>query len=163
MREQRHEAAIAHVVKQLTAIAVIRRQLGRRLPQGSDNAVVVLAALAGTGEIRPSELAEHLDCDLSVVSRKVARLEQRGLVSRRANPEDRRSSLIGVTARGRAEADRLVDIHTDLISEATADWSARELADLTALLDRLRGGLARRLHGPGTPAREPDPAQPASA
>ncbi|MFB8758297.1 MarR family winged helix-turn-helix transcriptional regulator [Streptomyces nigra] len=163
MREQRHEAAIAHVLKQLTAIAVIRRQLGRRLPQGSRNAVVVLAALTRTGEVRPSELAEHLDCDLSVVSRKVAHLEQRGLVSRRANPEDRRSSLIGVTAEGRAEVDRLVDIHTDLIAEATEDWTARELADLTTLLDRLRGGLARRLHGAEVPDREPDPAQPASA
>ncbi|MFJ3667447.1 MarR family winged helix-turn-helix transcriptional regulator [Streptomyces sp. NPDC090106] len=154
MNQNQHEAAITNVVRQLAAISVIRRRLVRELPQGSGNAAIVLAALSHRGETRLSELAEHLDCDLSGVSRQVAHLEQRGAVSRRTNPDDRRSSLIDITPKGHADVAALTKVHTDLIAQATADWTPQELATLTELLDRLRGGLGRRIDGVGAPASD---------
>ncbi|XVV38371.1 MarR family winged helix-turn-helix transcriptional regulator [Streptomyces sp. CA-100214] len=151
MNEDQHGAAITNVVRQLTAIAVIRRQLVRELPHRSGNAAIVLVALAHGGETRLSQLAEHLDCDLSGISRQVAQLELRGAVSRRTNPDDRRSSLIDITAQGHAEVNELLAIHTGLIAQATADWTPDEITVLTGLLDRLRDGLARRIHGAETP------------
>ncbi|MER6977608.1 MarR family winged helix-turn-helix transcriptional regulator [Streptomyces carpinensis] len=141
------EAPLGDVVRQLTAIAAIRRRLVRRLPQGLGNGSAVLAALAHCGETRLQELAHHLDCTLSVVSRQVAYLEQQGAVTRRVNPEDRRSSLVSITPGGRALVDALVRVHTDLIASATADWAPQELTTLTTLLERLQDGLSRRMHG----------------
>ncbi|MFJ3714917.1 MarR family winged helix-turn-helix transcriptional regulator [Streptomyces sp. NPDC090057] len=146
MNSGAHEEPLGDVVRQLAAIAAIRRRLVRRLPQGLGNGSAVLAALAHCGETRLQELAHHMDCDLSVVSRHVAHLEQQGAVTRRANPEDRRSSLVSITPRGRALVDDLVRIHVDLIGAATADWTPQELATLTGLLERLQGGLSRRAH-----------------
>ncbi|MFB7330747.1 winged helix-turn-helix transcriptional regulator [Streptomyces adustus] len=152
MSDSAHEETIADVLRQLAAIAVIRRQLVRGLPQGMGVGGVVLAALAHCGEIRLRALADHLDCDLSVVSRQVAHLEQQGAVTRRANPDDRRSSLISITAQGRTRIDALVRVHTDLLDTATADWTPQELTALTGSLERLRRGLARRVHGAEVPA-----------
>lgn len=142
-----HDEALGDVVRQLTAIAAIRRRLVRELPQGLGNGSSVLAALAHCGETRLRELAHHLDLDMSVVSRQVAQLELRGAVVRRANPEDRRSSLVSITPSGRAWVDALVRAHTDSVAAATADWTPQELTTLTTLLERLRDGLSRRMHG----------------
>ncbi|MFD7817463.1 MarR family winged helix-turn-helix transcriptional regulator [Streptomyces sp. NPDC059785] len=147
------QGALGDVVRQFAAIAAIRRRLVRELPQGLGNGSAVLAAVAHCGETRLRELAHHLDCDLSVVSRQVAHLEQQGAVVRRTNPDDRRSSLVSITPRGRGMVDALLKVHTDLIAAATADWSPQELATLTHLLERLQNGLSRRMH-----SEEPAPA-----
>lgn len=171
MSDGTHQETLGDVVRQLAAIAVIRRRLVRELPQGAGNGSMVLAALAQHGETRLRELAHHLDCDLSVVSRQVAHLEQQGAVERRANPDDRRSSLVSITPQGRALFDALVQVHTDLMDEATADWTPEELATLTGLLERLKDGLSRRArraqpldrlpvrsHTPPAPGAFPPPA-----
>jgi DNA-binding MarR family transcriptional regulator len=79
----------------------------RRLRQeaGTDLSPSLRAALATIehhGPITPSELAEREAVKRPTVTRVVARLEERGLVSRSADPTDRRSSLVAVTAEGRA-------------------------------------------------------------
>jgi DNA-binding MarR family transcriptional regulator len=166
MSDGTHQDTLGEVVRQLSAIAVIRRRLVRELPQGAGNGSMVLATLAQHGETRLRELAQHLDCDLSVVSRQVAYLEQQGAVERRANPDDRRSSLVSITPQGRALFDALVQVHTDLMDEATADWTPEELATLTGLLERLKNGLsrrARRVHPlDGLPVRSHTPTAPGS-
>src|SRR5438045_231532 len=56
-----------------------------------------------------SELAEQLLCDASNVTGIVDRLEARGLVERRASPEDRRVKLLCLTDAGEALRDRVVE------------------------------------------------------
>ncbi|MEQ4611124.1 MarR family transcriptional regulator [Streptomyces cavourensis] len=63
----------------------------------------VLASLRRTGaphEMPPSQLAEILLITRAGMTKRVDRLEARGLVSRRADPEDRRSLRIGLTPEG---------------------------------------------------------------
>jgi DNA-binding MarR family transcriptional regulator len=50
--------------------------------------------------ISQKELAARLHCNPSTVVDPTDRLEQRGLVSRRANPTDRRVNILVVTSRG---------------------------------------------------------------
>jgi DNA-binding MarR family transcriptional regulator len=149
--QERHHAAVADVLRQLTAVAVVERRLARRLPHGPGSTVMILAALDRMGETRMSELADRLDSDLSGVSRQIAHLESRGLVARRVNPDDRRSCLITVTPEGRAELERSFRARTDLLARATEDWTAEELAALTGLLGRLRTGLSRCAQDAGEP------------
>jgi DNA-binding MarR family transcriptional regulator len=62
-----------------------------------------LSLIGARGEMRLTELAEELGMPLTTASDAVRRLESRGSVRRRANPEDGRSFLFGLTARGDRE------------------------------------------------------------
>ena len=63
-------------------------------------------AEAAGGELSISALAEHILLSPSRVSRLVAQLERSGLVERRPNPDDGRSTRVGITEAGR---DRLLE------------------------------------------------------
>src|SRR5881397_1605590 len=62
--------------------------------------LATLKALGRHGPIPMSELAGILACDSSNVTGIVDRLEDRGLVVRRASPHDRRVKLLELTERG---------------------------------------------------------------
>lgn len=65
----------------------------------------VLAMLMGErGGVRPSVLAARLGVTAPTISESVAALTGKGLVERRADPGDGRSSLVALTSKGRAEA-----------------------------------------------------------
>src|SRR6266487_6131059 len=64
--------------------------------------LAALHVLAGAGESLPlGQLAERLSCVKSNVTQLVDRLEADGLVSRAADPADRRSWLAVLTDKGR--------------------------------------------------------------
>ncbi len=58
--------------------------------------------------ISQKELAARLRCNPSTVVDPTDRLEERGLVTRRPNPADRRVNVLTVTSRGRDVRERLV-------------------------------------------------------
>ena len=94
---------------------------------------------------RITRIAEHVHSDVSVVSRQVTALEGHGLVTRSPDPEDRRASLVRLTADGE-----------ELVAEALAgrgrwfagmlpDWTEEEAEVLHAGLERLTRDLTRAL------------------
>ena len=62
----------------------------------------LLSALSIRGELDQVSLAEELGLDRTTAAEVLARLEGRGLVSRKANPRDRRAKLARITKRGRS-------------------------------------------------------------
>lgn len=62
----------------------------------------LLTALCFRGELDQGSLAEELGLDRTTTAQVLARLERRGLVTRRPNPRDRRARLARVTRRGRS-------------------------------------------------------------
>jgi DNA-binding MarR family transcriptional regulator len=67
------------------------------------NGYAVLSLIGVRGSMRLTEVAEELGMPLTTGSDVVRRLEGRGLVRRRPNPEDGRSFLFELTARGDRE------------------------------------------------------------
>src|SRR5207247_5317812 len=61
-------------------------------------AVTVLLELAGSGAMRPGELAARLEVEAPHVTRQVQRLERAGYAARGADPDDRRAQLIQLTS-----------------------------------------------------------------
>ena len=59
--------------------------------------------------ISQKELAARLHCNPSTVVDPTDRLEERGLVTRRPNPSDRRVNILTVTLKGRDVRQRLLD------------------------------------------------------
>jgi DNA-binding MarR family transcriptional regulator len=89
-----------------TRLRLALARSARRLRQeaGTDLSPSLTAALATVerhGPLTPSELAARERVQRPTVTRIVARLEEAELVSRAADPVDRRSSLISVTRGGR--------------------------------------------------------------
>src|SRR5213080_1765965 len=67
-------------------------------------------ALQALDEPKPmGELAKLLACDSSNVTWITDRLEERGLVERRAAPHDRRVKLLVLTSKGRGLRDQIQD------------------------------------------------------
>jgi len=67
------------------------------------NGYAVLSLIGARGAIRLTELAQELGMPLTTASDVARRLESRKLVRRRANPQDGRSFLFELTARGDRE------------------------------------------------------------
>lgn len=52
------------------------------------------------GKLRATDLARTLQVSNAVLSKRIAKLERRGLVARTANPDDRRAHRLGLTPNG---------------------------------------------------------------
>jgi DNA-binding MarR family transcriptional regulator len=118
---ERDETVGALLVASRALVGVAARSLADiaddvTLPQF--RALVVLSR----GESTVSALADLLDVHPTTASRLVDRLVRKKLVLRRASVEDRRSSVLSLSARGR----RLVD-----------EVTARRVEHLAAIVDRL--------------------------
>jgi len=85
----------------------------------------------------PVELARRADKDKPNVTRLLKILEDKGLVTREPDPEDRRSQRIRLTEAGAALKEPLLDIGTNCLTQACQGLSGPELATLKELLNRL--------------------------
>ena len=88
-------------------LRVVVARTARRLRQeaGTDlspSQTSALAAIERHGPLTPSELAACERIQRPTATRVLARLEENGLLERAADPSDRRSSLVSISAEGRA-------------------------------------------------------------
>lgn len=91
------------------------------------------------GPMSMRELALQLLTDRPYATVLVDDLEQRGLVSRTVNPDDRRSKLVTVTDEGRAAA----ELATKILATPPASLLAlpvEDLRELDRILDRIVAG-----------------------
>ena len=105
-----------------------RRLRAERLTKGlepglSDTQLAALAALERHATMSPGELAEHEKVQPPSMTRVIAALEARRLVTRMAHPTDRRQVVLTVTAEGRDLVHQ-----TRRLREA---WLARRLQELS--------------------------------
>lgn len=133
------QAQYEELARQLSAVGVVKRGLGRILPPDCPaGAAGVLSLLGRHGDIRMSGLAELLSVDISVISRHVAHLAARGWIERLPDPADKRSRILRLTPAGTNLLDELYRRTTHLLAERLSDWSDDEIGQLIRLLTRLR-------------------------
>jgi MarR family transcriptional regulator, organic hydroperoxide resistance regulator len=80
-------------------------------------------------------------------------MEQRGYVSRRQMPQNRKNVYVFLTPRGRALKDKLVPLAEEVNRVAVRDVDPAELARARAILLAIIENLARDEEQPGNPAR----------
>jgi DNA-binding MarR family transcriptional regulator len=98
----------------------------------------VLAALRRAGtpyELSPGQLLTLTLVTSGTMTNRIDRLEARGLVTRRPDPDDRRGVLVTLTAAGRALVDAAL---ADLLAQEREILSALSRADQDRLADLLR-------------------------
>jgi DNA-binding MarR family transcriptional regulator len=86
-----------------------------------------------------SSVANVLRCDRSAVTWITDRLEDRGYVERRPDPDDRRGTVVEATAKGRRWAEKRGQLVREVIQALpTTVAPARLVADMARLNDALR-------------------------
>jgi DNA-binding MarR family transcriptional regulator len=133
------EAQFEELLRQLSAVGAVKRELGRRLPpECPSGAAAVLTLLDRNGDIRLSRLAELMAVDISVCSRHVSHVAERGWVERLPDPDDKRSRILRLTAAGHGQVTELARDATALLTDRLGDWSDEDVARLVELMTRLR-------------------------
>lgn len=90
-----------------------------------------------TGPMTLRELSDRMSCEPSNATFIADKLERRGLIERRAHPQDRRAKRLVLTPDGQALRERLLDLLTT--HSPLAALSPREQETLRDLLLRARG------------------------
>jgi DNA-binding MarR family transcriptional regulator len=121
-------------------------RLARRLRQegGTDlgpSQLVALATIERHGPLAPSELAERERIKRPTATRIVANLERAGLLTRVRDPEDGRSSILSVTADGRALLRRLRERKTAFLARRLRELPAQDRRTLERAAELLEGML----------------------
>ena len=100
----------------------------------------VLATLRRTGppyRLRPSDFTGALMLTSSGTTKRLDRLELAGLIMRGPDPQDRRGTLITLTAAGRRLVDKTTAAHLDNERRLLAGLSEAERSRLAGLLRKL--------------------------
>ena len=151
----------AELARQLSAIGAVKRGLGRVLPHECPaGSAAVLTLLDRHGEMRMSRLAELLAIDMSVTSRHVAHVAERGWIDRSPDPADKRSRILRLTPAGRDMLAELSERYMNALVHYLEDWSDDEVDQLNTLLGRLRTSFGDCRPVPTAPATPAVPAAP---
>jgi DNA-binding MarR family transcriptional regulator len=108
---------------------------------------LALRTLEHVGTAQTNALAEALHLDASTVTRQVTALVGSGLVARRPNPSDGRSSTLSLTAEGRRAMREVEHERQRVLREMFSDWDEAERADAARVLTKLNGSLVDKFSG----------------
>jgi MarR family transcriptional regulator, 2-MHQ and catechol-resistance regulon repressor len=98
---------------------------------------VVLEMLLHRGPMKVNDIGRKVDLTSGSITTAVDRLQARGLVSREVNREDSRSRIVQLTAKGRTLIRAAFAAHAARLEKAASALSAKERAELVALLKKL--------------------------
>ncbi len=133
---------------ELLTLARNLETLGRRSSlyrQVDRSGYVALRTLDRIGPVPTTALAEALALDASTVTRQVAALERSGLVERRPNPTDRRSSNLSITPHGRRVMQEVERARRNVLGELFDEWSEADREGLGRALTHLNLSLGDRV------------------
>ena len=136
------QAALQVVARSITQARLHERLLrsaGVRLDRAG--ATLLNKLHTGGASLRVTDLAEQLAVDAPTVTRKVQQLERDGLVTRHADPDDRRATRITLTAAGRRTLDKVLRARRAWLSHLLEGWDDAELATFATLLGRFSSAL----------------------
>jgi DNA-binding MarR family transcriptional regulator len=89
--------------------------------------LATLAYLAKRPQSTMTDLAELFDLNKSGVSGMVARLERAGLIEREPSPDDKRASLLSLTAKGESIHERSAPLIRRATAEVTDGFTREEI------------------------------------
>lgn len=106
----------------------------------SQTEFAVLEALYHKGDLRIGEIGSRILLTSGSMTYVVDKLEARGLLERRACPEDQRATFASLTPAGRRLMARIFPAHAEALHEAMAALSPAEKRTAIELLKRLGKG-----------------------
>jgi DNA-binding MarR family transcriptional regulator len=104
----------------------------------------VLASLRRAGKpyrLTPTELSKALMVTSGGMTKRLAALEGRGLISREPDPSDRRSTAVTLTREGKRLVEAILPEHVANEQRLLTELSGRQRSELAALLEALAVSL----------------------
>lgn len=131
------EQQVGHLLRRAYQrhVAIFQRRFGEDGPTSMQFAA--LFTLWRHGGLSQNRLGRLIAMDPATIKGVIARLEERGLVERGPDPEDRRRVRLALSAAGRAAMPRLVERARKVTAATVQPLSPREAARLAALLRRI--------------------------
>ncbi|MFF7993066.1 MarR family winged helix-turn-helix transcriptional regulator [Kitasatospora xanthocidica] len=118
-------------------------ELSRRVHPGLDGmAYSLLGYVEQAGRVRVTDVGAHFTVGKATVSRQIRALEDLGLVTREADPLDRRSALVSLTEDGRRRFLAARDARMRRVREVMGGWSQDDTVRFAELLHRFNDVLA---------------------
>jgi len=135
-QQTRSDAGLASVLR-ISVSRLARRLRAERLAKGlepglSDTQLAALAALERHGDMTPGELAEHEKVQPPSMTRVIAALEERGLVTRGPHATDRRQVVLTVTEPGRTVVQQSRKLREAWLAQRLRELTPQERATLRA-------------------------------
>jgi DNA-binding MarR family transcriptional regulator len=142
------EAALTAVEHQMSLLwrrgRSLSHQLSRQVhPDMEPAAYGLLSVIRRQGPIRLTELASCIGVGKPSVSRQIAFLESLGLVSKEADPLDRRAQSIRLTAKGEEKMHQVQDARREVFRERLGEWPTEELQTLAKYMAKLNATYER--------------------
>src|SRR3954454_23931201 len=126
----------------MSVTRMARRLRQEAAPEISPTLLAAMATIDRHGALTPSELAAHERVQRPTATRVIARLEERGLVSRASDPRDGRSSLVSATEAGATLLAAQRSRKTAYLAERLERLPAADVAALDRAADVLERLLA---------------------
>ncbi len=135
-QQTRSDAGLASALR-ISVSRLARRLRAERLAKGlepglSDTQLAALAALERHGDMTPGELADHEKVQPPSMTRVIAALEERGLVTRGPHATDRRQVELTVTEPGRAVVQQSRKLREAWLAQRLRELTPQERATLRA-------------------------------
>ncbi len=99
--------------------------------------LIVLASLASNEACSPAGLCKNISYDPGAMTRMIDRLEQKGLVRRQRDPDDRRATKLEITSAGKALYPQLVEAKERVQAQFLRGFSKEEVRTLERFLHRM--------------------------
>lgn len=108
----------------------------------------VLVYLAMQNSSNQESIARYMLLDKGTIARILTKLEDKALLTRCANPKNRRENLISLTAAGQALVQELAAVSEQLGQDLRADIPPEDVAVFESVLLQLRRNASQLVHQP---------------
>lgn len=136
------QGAVREFVRALGVLSEDRTPCGAAIPPREAHAVLLLAEHAANGvALCQTDLQQAVGIDKSNIARLVQRLSERGWISQKADRQDGRRRVLGLTARGRSVAASLEQRSDSLFAAVWQKLEPAEREEVTGSLERLSRAL----------------------
>jgi len=136
----RHAHIFAATVREVLELKLLRESTSLPLTLSQFH---VLRIMALNGQSQVGEVADFLGISAPAATRNIDKLERLGLIERHPSKDDRRATLLTVSARGRALVGGYDQILDRRLSAALADFGTDETDRLSSLLERFFTSLLK--------------------
>lgn len=127
------ETELVTVVRLLEVMNRIDRVVYAALDHASYRVARVLHLM---GPLSIQDLAAQLWLEPTTMTRNVASMEQRGLVTRSDMPSDKRVSLVRLSGEGLSRMRQTQRARCERLGEIMSSWSLADIEDFSRLLER---------------------------
>jgi DNA-binding MarR family transcriptional regulator len=106
--------------------------------------IVTLRRSGPPYELNPTALYRESLLSSGAITNRIDRVEAEGLVKRLPDPNDRRGTIVRLTAKGRKLADRSIKVHFEALAEALSGIDRAGQQQLATLLGKLLLSVEQR-------------------